>query len=171
MLQAGEPEAAANSLRELVAQHQGITILHGALGQAQMAAGQRDAALATFAKANALFPRNVPIAVRYGEALIEAGRPGQAHALLLDLFNNVAPTPGQIHLTALAASAAGDTGDAYFYMAEYHIASGDLNLAAQQLELALATPKISAVQRKRFQARLEEIRSVLREQRRTRGQG
>ena len=33
--------------------------------------------------------------------------------MLLDLFNNVPPTPDQIRLTALAASAAGDAGDAY----------------------------------------------------------
>ena len=43
------------------------------------------------------------------------------------------PSPDQIRLTALAASAAGDAGDAYYYMGEYQIAGGDLNLAAQQL--------------------------------------
>ena len=63
--------------------------------------------------------------------------------MLLDLFNIVPPTPEQIRLTALAASAAGDAGDAYFYMGEYQLAGGDLNLAAQQLQLALASPHIS----------------------------
>ncbi|RYH08375.1 MAG: hypothetical protein EON57_05460 [Alphaproteobacteria bacterium] len=67
--------------------------------------------------------------MRYAEALIEAGDASKAHQLLLDLFNNVAPTPEQVRLIALAASAAGDTGDAYFYMSEYHIASGNLMLA------------------------------------------
>jgi predicted Zn-dependent protease len=169
-LKAGQSERAVEELRELLAKNPTITLLHSALGQAQMAAGQNEAALATFAKANALFPRNVPIAVRYGEALIKADKPEQAHQLLLDVFNNVTPTPEQIHLTALAASAAGDTGDAYYYMSEYHLASGDLGLASQQLELALAAPKLTPVQRKRFQARLEEIRGYLREQRRPRAQ-
>ena len=73
-----------------------------------------------------------------------AGRAKEAHTVLLDLFNNIAPTPEQIQLTALAASAAGDTGDAYFYMSEYHIASGDLPLAVQQLQLALAAPNLTA---------------------------
>ena len=90
-----------------------------------------------------------------------AGRPGDAHNMLLDLFNNVPPTPDQIRLTALAASAAGDAGDAYFYMGEYQIAGGDLALAAQQLQLALASPNISTIQRQRFQARLDEVRDYL----------
>jgi hypothetical protein len=81
--------------------------------------------------------------------------------MLLDLFNNVPPTPDQIRLTALAASAAGDPGDAYFYMGEYQIAGGDLVLAAQQLQLALAAPNISSIQRQRYRARLDEVRDYL----------
>ena len=71
--------------------------------------------------------------------------------------------------TAMAASAAGDTGDAYFYMAEFHVSSGDLMLATQQLDLALAEPQLTEIQRKRFLARREEIRGYLREQREQRG--
>jgi predicted Zn-dependent protease len=89
------------------------------------------------------------------------GKAAQAHEVLLDLFNNVAPTPDQIRLTALAASAANDPGDAYFYMGEYQIAGGDLSLAAQQLQLALAAPNISQIQRQRYQARLDEVREYL----------
>ena len=62
---------------------------------------------------------------------------------------------------ALAASAAGDMGDAYYYMSEYHIATGDLQLALQQLQLALAAPNINIVQRQRIQARMDEIRDYL----------
>jgi predicted Zn-dependent protease len=117
--------------------------------------------IATYQRAVLLFPRNVPLSVRYAQALMAAGRAKEAHALLLDLFNNIAPTPEQIQLTALAASAAGDTGDAYFYMSEYHISSGDLPLAVQQLQLALAAPNLTSVQRQRFQARLDELRDFL----------
>ena len=88
-----------------------------ALGQALQADHQSAAALAMFERANALFPRNVPLAVRYADTLMQTGHARQAHELLLDLFNNIEPTPEQIRLTALAASAAGDTGDAYYYMA------------------------------------------------------
>ena len=81
--------------------------------------------------------------------------------MLLDLFNNVAPTPEQIRFTALAASSAGDTGDAAYYMSEYHIATGNLPLSVAQLEMALAAPNITAVQRSRYQARLDEVREAL----------
>jgi predicted Zn-dependent protease len=99
--------------------------------------------------------------VRYAETLMAHNRATEAHTVLLDLFNNVPPTPDQIRLTALAASAAGDPGDAYFYMGEYQIAGGDLNLAVQQLQLALAAPNITLIQRQRYQARLDEVREYL----------
>jgi hypothetical protein len=39
--------------------------------------------------------------------------------------------------------------------------SGDLPLAMNQLQLALAVPKITSVQRARFEARLDEIQQAL----------
>ncbi|MBS0366191.1 MAG: M48 family metalloprotease [Proteobacteria bacterium] len=162
---ANRGDEAAAILAPLVQQHQGLTLLHTALGQAQQKAGHTREAVATLRHAEELFPRNVPVTVRYGEALMAAGRPMDAHNLLLDLFNNVPPTPEQIRLTALAASAAGDAGDAYFYMGEYQVAGGDLMLAAQQYQLALAAPHISSIQRQRYQARLDEVRDFLASQR------
>ncbi|MEY4761413.1 MAG: hypothetical protein RLZZ200_1269 [Pseudomonadota bacterium] len=164
-LKANDAPSAVNTLRRLVEENPGVTILHSALGESQMEAGDRDAALKTFEHAMALYPRNIPVTVRYAETLMRADRAGKAHQILLDLFNNEAPTPEQIRLTALAASAAGETGDAYYYMAEFHLASGDLMLATQQLDLALAEPRLTEVQRKRFTARRDEIREILREQR------
>jgi len=46
-------------------------------------------------------------------------------------------------------------------MGEYQIANGDLSLAVQQLQLALASPHISSIQRQRYQARLDEVRDYL----------
>jgi hypothetical protein len=46
-------------------------------------------------------------------------------------------------------------------MSEYHLMSGDLPLAINQLQLALAVPKITDVQRARFEARLEEVQQAL----------
>jgi len=156
-----KPAEAQRILHKLAQEHEGITLLHSALGQAEAKGGQTNDALATFKHAVALFPRNVPVTVRYAEELMAAGDPKQAHEVLLDLFNNVPPTPDQIRLTALAASAAGAAGDAYFYMGEYQIAGGDLVLAAQQYQLALAAPNLTQVQRQRYQARLDEVREYL----------
>jgi predicted Zn-dependent protease len=161
LMNSNRADEAIRMLTPLVQQHESLTLLHVALAQAQAKAGHTREALASFEHAAGLFPRNVPVTVRYAETLMAVGRPAEAHSMLLDLFNNVPPTPDQIRLTALAASAAGDAGDAYFYMGEYQIAGGDLMLAAQQLQLALASPNISVIQRQRFQARLDEVRDYL----------
>jgi predicted Zn-dependent protease len=138
-----------------------IVQYHTALGQAQLAAGKGPQSLATLERARELFPRNVAVTVRYAEALMQLGDSRRAHEILLDLFNVVPPTPDQAKLTAQAANAAGDVADSYFYMSEYHLMSGDLPLAINQLQLALAVPKITDVQRARFEARLEEVQQAL----------
>jgi len=167
----GRAAAAVPTLQALQAQYPGMIMLYTALGQAYAGAGQEREALAQFAQSERLFPRNVPLTVHYAEMLIKNGEPDRAHALLLDLFNNVDPTPPQIQLTAQAASAAGDTGDAYYYMAQYNLASGQLGLANQELELALATPRLSNVQRERFRAQLLQVRDWMREQQQARHGG
>ena len=53
-------------------------------------------------------------------------------------------------------------------MSEYHITTGNLPLSVAQLEMALAAPNITAVQRGRYQARLDEVREVLFSDRRRR---
>jgi beta-barrel assembly-enhancing protease len=163
-MQNGNAATAVRTFSELQATYPQLTMLYSALGEALAAAGQPGAALALFERSSRLFPRNVPLTVRYAETLMQTGRSQQAHQILLDLFNNVEPTPPQIRLTALAASAADDPGDAYYYMAQYDLAGGNLPLANQQLELALASPNISAIQRARFRAQLDEVRGWLREQ-------
>lgn len=166
-LERNDPVAAEKILGPLAEEHEGNILLQTALAQSQSEAGHQNDALGTFAQSLALSPRNIPLTVRYAEALMKAGKARQAHELLLDLFNNTPPTAAQIRLTALAASAAGDMGDAYYYMGEYHLMSGELPMAAQQLELALAAPNLTLVQRGRFQARLDEIREYLAEDRRS----
>ncbi len=169
-MQAGEAASAVPALRELQAQYPDLTMLYATLGQALAGAGQPENALALFEHSLRLFPRNVPLTVRYAEALMQVKQPKRAHEVLLDLFNNVDPSPAQIRLTALAASAAGDAGDAYYYMSLYDLAGGDLALANQQLELALAAPNLTAIQRARFRAQLDEVRGWLREQQQARHQ-
>ena len=161
LTQHNRAEEAVKLLTPLVQQHETLTLLHLALAQALAKTGRNKEALAYFARTLQLFPRNVPVTVRYAQELMAVGKPMEAHNLLLDLFNNVAPTPDQIRLIALAANAAGDSGDAYFYMGEYQIAGGDLSLAAQQLQLALAAPHLTPIQRARYQARLDEVREYL----------
>jgi predicted Zn-dependent protease len=160
-LYGNEADKAVVAFTRLRQQYPEVMAFHTALGQAQLATGKTQEALATLEHARVLAPRNVPVTVRYGEALLQAGRPKRAHEVLLDLFNNVPPTQEQIRLTAMAANAAGDVADAYSYMAEYHLMGGDLMLAINQLELALSVPSITEVQRAKFVARLKEVREWL----------
>jgi len=157
----GKPEEAVKILTKMTKEPQDLMLPYIALGQAQMKAGHKDEGLATMQKAENLFPRNVPVTVRYAEGLMSVGRNKEAHLALLDLFNNVEPNPDQIRLTALAASAAGDVGDAYYYMGEYQIAGGELQLAMQQYAQALASPNLTKVQRERITARMNEVRDYL----------
>lgn len=161
LMQDNKPAEAVPILEKLISNHSDLHLLYAALGQAQVKAGEMTDALATFRLAAELFPRNVPVTVRYAQALMADNRAAEAHDVLLDLFNNVPPTIDQIQLTARAASAAGDVGDAYYYMGEYQIADGNLPLAAEQYQLALATPHLTNVQRKRISARLREVREYL----------
>lgn len=157
----GTAAEAVRIMRTLQTRDATVMQFHAALGQAQLAAGDSKGAIETLAHAHTLFPRNVPITVRYAEILMQTGEARRAHEVLLDLFNNVPPTPEQAKLIALAANAAGDSGDAYYYMSEYHVISGDLPLAVSQLQMALATPNLTPVQRARFEARLEQIQRAM----------
>ncbi|CAG0941972.1 Beta-barrel assembly-enhancing protease [Gammaproteobacteria bacterium] len=174
-LQTGDPAHARDEFASLVDSHPGVIAFHSGLAMAEMSVGDEKAAFATFERAMRLFPRNVPLTVRYAEALMQHGRAREAHRVLLDLLNAVAPTPEQVRLIALAASAAGDTGDAHYYMAEYHLMGGDLNLAADELRVALGIPGLDPVQKARFSSRLSEIQQVLNrlqsEKRRSRAAG
>lgn len=142
---------------ELVAENPGVIAYRIGQAEALVDGGEAERALELYEEAIRLFPRNVPLTISYAEALITTGDPGAAHSVLLDLLNNVRPTPAQIRLIARAASAEGDTLRAYHYMAEYYASIGNLPLAIRQLRMALELPDTHAVDTARLNARLEEL--------------
>jgi predicted Zn-dependent protease len=156
-LQLGQYKAAHASLQDLLGANQAIIHFHTGYAMSQMAIGDRKGAFSTYRNAMKLFPRNVPLTTRYAEALMQDDQPDVAHEILLDLYNQTPPTPEGVRLIALAASAAGDVADAYYYMAEYHLLRGDLMMAMDQLYLALGIPDLDSIQRARFLSRLEQI--------------
>ncbi|HEX3949647.1 MAG TPA: M48 family metalloprotease [Steroidobacteraceae bacterium] len=155
------PAAAIGDLQDLVHEHPKVTQFYGALGQAYLANNQFKESAGVLERAMILFPRNVPITVRFAETLMHSGDNKRAHMVLLDLFNNVEPTPDQTRLIAKAASTAGDYADSYAYMAEFYLMTGNLMMASNQLQLALTLPGLDAVQRARYSARLEEVRAAM----------
>jgi predicted Zn-dependent protease len=161
LMMSGQADKAVSIFERLRSADPSVTQYHTALGQAQLQAGRGPDSLSTLKRARELFPRNIAVTIRYAESLMQLGDAQRAHEILLDLFNTVPPTPDQARLTALAANAAGDVADSYYYMSEYHLLSGDLPLAINQLQLALAVPKLTSVQRARFRARLDEVQQAM----------
>jgi predicted Zn-dependent protease len=169
-MELGQYTEAKALFSSLLAANPGVIPFHTGLAGAELALGNRDAAFALYQEAMGLFPRNVPLTVRYAEALLADGQAKLAHTILLDLLNNVPPTAEQVRLIALAASAAGDTADAHYYMAELHLIKGDVIMAADQLRLALSIPGLDDVQKARFTSRLAQIQEWLDRERKERRQ-
>jgi predicted Zn-dependent protease len=161
LIRMSRSDEAERLFRELVGENPHITAYRIGQAEALMASGLAEAAMAAYAEAQKLFPRNIPLVISHADALIKAGEPARAHAILLDLLNNVRPTPAQIQLIARAANAEGDSVSAYHYMSEYYASIGDLRLAIAQLRMALESPEVTSIERVRFEARIEEFTEYL----------
>ena len=160
---AGRHRDANRIFEELLEKNQKVIAYHIGAGQTQLALEQNDRGVATFERAVQLFPRNVPLIIHYGEWLLQLGEASKAHLLLLDLMNNVPPTPEQVRLIARAASEAGDTAEALYYLSEYHLMTGNLVGGINFLQRALALPELQEIQRIRFEARIDFIREFMSE--------
>ena len=163
--QRAERHLEANRIFEdLLERNQNVIAYHIGAGETQLALEQNDRGLATFERAVRLFPRNVPLVIHYGEGLLQLGRAEDAHKILLDLMNNVPPTPEQVRLLARAANQAGDTAEALYYLSEYHLMTGNLVGGISFLQRALALPELQEIQRIRFEARIDFIREYMSEE-------
>lgn len=154
--------------RNLVAEHPTVTAFRIGQAEALFADDLTEQSMAVYEQALELSPRNIPLTISYAETLIAAGQAEEAHSVLLDLLNNVPPTPAQIQLIARAANAEGDISAAHSYMAEYYLSIGNLQLAISQLQMALELPDVNSVDRSRFRARLEQVIEYLPEEERGR---
>jgi len=163
-LRAGSYWQALDIIENLVNKSPEVIAYHIALGDTQVALGRHDDAQKTFEEAIKLFPRNVPLVIAYGERLLELNQPEKAHTLLLDLLNNVPPTPNQARLIARAASEAGENAESLYYLSEYRLMIGDLVGGISYLQQALQLPELQEIQRIRFEARIDFIREFMTEE-------
>ena len=160
-LRAGRNLEANQILEELLNRDQQVIAYHIGLARAQLALERVGDAQSTYERALELFPRNVPLVIDYGEALLQFGDAKYAHKILLDLLNNVPPTPEQVRLIARAAIDAGDEAEAHYYMAEYRFMIGDLVGGVNFLQRALALPELQEIQRARYEARIDFIQEFM----------
>jgi predicted Zn-dependent protease len=161
---AGRHSEANAIFKVLASKNQKVIAYHIGLAQTQLALEQYDLGLETFDRAVELFPRNVPVVIHYGEELLKLGKAKQAHAMLLDLMNNVPPTPEQVRLIARAANEAGDVAESFYYVSEYRLMTGDRVGGIGFLRQALALPELQEIQRIRFEARIDFIRDFMTEE-------
>jgi predicted Zn-dependent protease len=161
---AGRNYDARAIFENLVEKDKKVIAYHIGLGQTQLALEQYSVGQQTFDTAVELFPRNVPLVIHYGEVLLHLGKADQAHEMLLDMMKNVPPTPEQVRLIARAAAMAGDGAEAYYYLSEYRLMTGDLVGGVNYLRQALAMPELQEIQRIRFEARIDFIREYMTEE-------
>ena len=102
--------------------------------------------------------------ISYGERLLELGKPEKAHTILLDMMNNVEPTPDQVRLIARAASDAHEDAESLYYLSEYRLMIGDLVGGIGYLQQALRLSDLQEIQRIRFEARIDFIREFMTEE-------
>ena len=160
-MRANQPQEAERLFEQLISQQQKVIPYHIGLALAQTANDNVVMALKTFDRAQKLFPRSVPLTVRHAEVLLETNQPKKAHAILLDLLNNVPPTPDQVRLIARAAIDAEQLAEAHYYMAEYNIMTGNLVQAVVLLRRAAKLEGTTTIQRARFLARADFVAEYL----------
>ena len=124
-------------------------------------AGRQAAALETLRKGLDRHPGSYPLSVQYAELLMDQNKPGEALALL---ETHQPGRPEDTGLYKLMGRAAGESGNVplgHHYLAEYYYHSGNLELAAKQLQLALRDNTVEYYLSARMAARLKEIRTEL----------
>jgi len=163
-LKQGRNSEANKIFEELTNREPEVIAYHIGLADAQLAMEAIAESVESFERARELFPRNVPLVIHYAEALLKLGHAKKAHEILLDLLNNVPPTPEQVRLIARAAVEAGETAEAHYYMAEYRFMIGDLVGGVNFLRQALRVPELEEIQRIRFEARIDFIREFMTEE-------
>ena len=161
---AGRHDEANRLYAALLEEDPKVIAYHIGLGETQLELERYADGRDTFERAVRLFPRNVPVVISYGEFLLRLGEAEAAHSLLLDLMNNVPPTPEQVRLIARAASEAGEAAESYYYLSEYELMTGNLVNGIRYLQRALALPDLQEIQRIRFEARIDFIREFMTEE-------
>lgn len=168
LIDTGKHDEAKGILSELHAAADDVMYYHTALAEADFRSGATDDALARYERAMRLFPRSPAVTQGYAQALLYAGRGREALSHLIAILPVVEPTPQYYRLLAMSSGAAGELADAHYFMSEVHVLGGQLLPAIDQLQLALSMPGINEQQRKRAEARLEQLGEFLPRGRRAR---
>jgi predicted Zn-dependent protease len=161
LLRAERLDAASRALGALKAMappHPMVALLEA---RVQLARKDTPGAFRTLAEAARTFPGHRALAYQYAESLIEAGRPGDALAVLdRQLLRD--QNDGRLYeLQARAYDAQGRGMLKHGALAEAYLASGNVMLAIEQLQLALTNSDGDFYTTSSVEARLRELRSIV----------
>ena len=129
-----------------------------AAAEVYSALGEENRALDLLTASVERFPDHRALVYAYGLALVRAGRPDEATALLRR-FQRAHETDAAIYrLLGLAHQRAGRRAASHMALAEFHARNGDLESAIHQLDIALEDPAIDDYRSARADARRQQLR-------------
>ena len=158
---AGRPRQSQAILQGLVAQHPDSIAMRLALAVSANLAGQGKTALQQLRRLNTLYPQQEPIVVELARMAIRHGHAVSALQQLRGLIQTRTVQPDTLRLEAQAAARAGQPAYSHEALARYYFRLGANATALEQIDLALRTPGLNAVD----EARLRSLRQQMRKHR------
>ncbi len=171
LLALGRNREALAQLQPLVSRQPERIAFQILLAQIQLASGQTARALATYERNLGLYPHNLPLTMRYVDALLQAERAEKALATINDYFRQRPPEAELYALQARAASVLGRTAEAHLALAEYHYQRGETRTAIEQLRIARrGAPEQDEHLKVRIDARMDELETLWKAERKISGE-
>jgi predicted Zn-dependent protease len=141
-----------------------------ALAEVYRKAREPAKALALYKDSLELYPGSLELMVPYASTLLAGDRPQDAYLLLRDSYtlsdisNEKYNDPHIYKLLAQAAEAMGRNAQMHGAMSQYYFLNGYTRQAIQQLQLAAREPGLTDYESARIQARLGELKTLLKEE-------
>jgi len=164
LLETGDAAAAAAQLAPLLRQDPDRIAYQALQGRLARTRGRMQEALALYREALAVTPDNAVLTYGYAEALLAAGRPEQAAALLTAYLRRPGRAPAFYRLLARVETRRGRTTEAHEAMAEYYYQTGLTHQALDQLQVARREGTLDFYQASRIEARIRAWREELAQQ-------
>lgn len=165
LLNAGQANQAHREVQQLLKQDPDRIPYLILSARADLARGQQDQALETFAQALLNYPNDYSLSYFYAEALLQAGKPEKARQVLQSYMNSRTPNAAVRRLYAQAAGDAGHIAEAYRNMAEYYFLNGQTHAAIDQLTRAAQLQHVDFYEASQIEARLQEFKRIAKEER------
>ena len=153
---------AEKQMRALMKHDPDRVIYRTTMARILLDSGQKQKALQLYRDTLSLYPGNLTVSQHYIAALIEAGQAKKARSEVVRLLRNKqARTAPVYELWARAASVSGPAWETNVASAEVYYLYGNLRLATDQLQQALAHKGLSEYEQARIRARLQEFKQLM----------